>query len=154
MSSRRWSIPVCYEASLAPDLGAVAAECGLNPSQLVEIHSANEYHIYMIGFLPGLPYMGDLPREILLPRLAEPRTRVPAGSVAIATTLTTIYPLESPGGWHLIGRTPIRLFDIHLPVPALLAPGDKVMFSPISSSRFVELQELVEAGRYELRPAS
>jgi KipI family sensor histidine kinase inhibitor len=149
---RRWIIPVCYEAAFAPDLVAVADRCGLTPSRVVEIHSANEYHVYMIGFLPGLPYMGDLAQEIVLPRLAEPRIRVPRGSVAIATTLTVVYPLESPGGWHLIGRTPVNLFDIGLAAPALLSPGDKVSFAPISSSKFAELEKLVEGGQYELRP--
>jgi KipI family sensor histidine kinase inhibitor len=149
---RRWIIPVCYEAAFAPDLVAVADRCGLTPSRVVEIHSANEYHVYMIGFLPGLPYMGDLAQEIVLPRLAEPRIRVPRGSVAIATTLTVVYPLESPGGWHLIGRTPVNLFDIGLAAPALLSPGDRVSFAPISSSKFAELEKLVEGGQYELRP--
>jgi KipI family sensor histidine kinase inhibitor len=148
---RQWTVPVCYEAAFAPDLIAVAEQCGLSPSQLVEIHSANAYHVYMIGFLPGLPYMGDLAQELVLPRLVEPRVRVPPGSVAIATTLTTIYPLESPGGWHLIGRTPVKLFDTERAVPALLNPGDRVSFAPISSSKFAELEKLVECGRHELR---
>ena len=147
----QWRIPVCYEAAFAPDLAGVAERCGLTPSRLVEIHSANAYHVYMIGFLPGLPYMGDLAPELVLPRLVEPRLRVPPGSVAIATTLTTIYPVESPGGWHLIGRTPVKLFDIERPAPALLNPGDKVTFTPISSSKFTELEKLVEGGQYELR---
>jgi inhibitor of KinA len=147
----QWNIPVCYEAAFAPDLAGVAERCGLTPSRLVEIHSANAYHVYMIGFLPGLPYMGDLAPDLVLPRLVEPRLRVPPGSVAIATTLTTIYPLESPGGWHLIGRTPVKLFDIERPAPALLNPGDKVTFTPISSSQFTELEKLVEGGQYELR---
>ncbi len=148
---RQWSIPVCYEAAFAPDLAGVAQRCGLTPSRLVEIHSANAYHVYMIGFLPGLPYMGDLAPELVLPRLIEPRLRVPPGSVAIATTLTTIYPVKSPGGWHLIGRTPVKLFDIERPAPALLNPGDKVTFTPISSTQFTELEKLVEGGQYELR---
>ena len=151
IAPRQWSIPVCYEAEFAPDLVGVAERCGLTPSRLVEIHSANAYHVYMIGFLPGLPYMGDLAPELVLPRLVEPRLRVPPGSVAIATTLTTIYPLESPGGWHLIGRTPVKLFDIERPAPALLSPGDKVAFAPISSTEFAELEKLVECGQYELR---
>jgi inhibitor of KinA len=151
IAPRQWSIPVCYEAEFAPDLVGVAERCGLTPSRLVEIHSANAYYVYMIGFLPGLPYTGDLAPELVLPRLVEPRLRVPPGSVAIATTLTTIYPLESPGGWHLIGRTPVKLFDIERPAPALLSPGDKVAFAPISSTEFAELEKLVECGQYELR---
>lgn len=153
LASRQWSIPVCYEAEFAPDLVAVAERCGLTPSRVVQMHSANAYHVYMIGFLPGLPYMGDLVKELALPRLVEPRLRVPPGSVAIATTLTTVYPVESPGGWHLIGRTPVKLFDIERPAPALLNPGDKVAFAPISSKKFAELEKLVECGQYELRPS-
>src|SRR5215216_957139 len=152
LAPRQWSIPVCYEVEFAPDLVGVADRCGLTPAHLVEIHSANAYHVYMIGFLPGLPYMGDLAPELVLPRLVEPRLRVPPGSVAIATTLTTIYPLGSPGGWHLIGRTPVKLFDIERPAPALLSPGDKVAFTPISSKKFAELEKLVECGQYDLRP--
>jgi inhibitor of KinA len=152
LAPRQWNIPVCYEAEFAPDLAGVAERCGLTPSRVVEIHSADAYHVYMIGFLPGLPYMGDLPQELVLPRLVEPRLRVPPGSVAIATTLTTIYPVESPGGWHLIGRTPIKLFDVERPAPALLNPGDKIAFAPISSRNFAELEKLVECGQYELRP--
>ena len=151
LAPRQWSIPVCYETEFAPDLVGVADRCGLTPARLVEIHSANAYHVYMIGFLPGLPYMGDLAQELVLPRLVEPRLRVPPGSVAIATTLTTIYPVESPGGWHLIGRTPVKIFDIDRPAPALLNPGDKVTFTSITSKKFAELEKLVEYGEYELR---
>lgn len=151
MPLRRWVIPVCYESAFAPDLGAVAEQCSLTPSQVVEIHRANEYHVYMIGFLPGFPYIGDLPQEIVLPRRPDPRLNVPPGSVAIATTLTAIYPLQSPGGWHLIGRTPVRLFDIGSVAPALLSPGDKVTFAPISPDEFADLEKRVESGQYELR---
>jgi KipI family sensor histidine kinase inhibitor len=100
----------------------------------------------MLGFLPGFPYMGDLPPQLALPRRANPRVRVPPGSVAIATTLTAIYPFESPGGWHLIGATPIRLFDPALDPPALLAAGDAVEFDPIGPDAFTELRQAVDGG--------
>jgi len=146
MPSRHWTIPVCYEPAFAPDIDAVAERTGLGRSQVVEAHSGREYHVYMIGFVPGYPYMGDLARELVLPRREDPRLRVPPGSVAIATTLTAIYPIESPGGWHIVGRTPVRLFDPERDPPALLRPGDKVRFSPIPGERFAEIAETGDGG--------
>jgi KipI family sensor histidine kinase inhibitor len=145
-----WRVPVCYEGSFAPDLGEVANRTGLAPSEVVALHSAIRYHVYMLGFLPGFPYMGDLPRELALPRRADPRLSVPAGSVSIATTLTAIYPYESPGGWHLIGVTPIRLFDLARPRPALLEPGDNVQFEPIDPASFASIRKAVDSGQYEV----
>jgi KipI family sensor histidine kinase inhibitor len=104
----------------------------------------------MIGFSQGFPYMGDLPQPLVLPRREDPRVKVPAGSVAIATAMTAIYPVASPGGWHLIGATPIRLFDSALPRPALLSPGDKVRFEPISASEFDAIAARVAANAYHV----
>lgn len=148
--ARLWRIPACYDTAHAPDLEEVADRTGLRPSDVIELHSGTLFHIYMIGFVPGYPYMGDLPEELVLPRRADPRTRVPPGSVAIASTMTAIYPIESPGGWHLIGTTPIRLFDPASPRPALFAPGDKVGFEPVSAARFDEIREAALAGAYEV----
>ena len=145
-----WRVPVCYEGSFAPDLGDVANRTGLAPGEVVALHSAPRYHVYMLGFLPGFPYMGDLPDRLALPRRADPRLRVPAGSVSIATTLTAIYPYESPGGWHLIGVTPIRLFDPARSRPALLAPGDNVQFEPIDPASFASIRKAVDSGKYEV----
>jgi len=145
-----WRVPVCYEGEFAPDLAEVAHRTGLAPSDVVALHSAVRYHVYMLGFLPGFPYMGDLPPQLALPRRADPRLRVPAGSVSIATTLTAIYPYESPGGWHLIGVTPIRLFDPARPRPALLAPGDIVQFEPIDLASFASIRIAVDSGDYEV----
>jgi inhibitor of KinA len=145
-----WRVPVCYEGSFAPDLGEVANRTGLAPSEVVALHSGIPYHVYMLGFLPGFPYMGDLPHELALSRRADPRLRVPAGSVSIATTLTAIYPYESPGGWHLIGVTPIRLFDPARSRPALLAPGDRVLFEPVDMSTFSSIKKAVDNGKYEV----
>jgi len=144
-----WRVPVCYEGEFAPDLDEVARLTGLTPGEVVAMHSGTRYHVYMLGFLPGFPYMGDLPPELALPRRSDPRLRVPAGSISIATTLTAIYPYESPGGWHLIGATPIRLFDIERPNPALLAPGDAVIFEPIDRARYEEVRKAVENRSYE-----
>ena len=133
------------------DLADIAAASGLSPDAVVAAHLAVEHHVYMIGFLPGAPYLGDLPKALTLPRLKEPRLRVPAGSVAIAAGLTTIYPVESPGGWRILGRTPAPLFDIEADPPALLAPGDRLRFDPIDR---VDLDRLTTAASMgEWRPS-
>jgi KipI family sensor histidine kinase inhibitor len=117
---------------------------------VVRLHSGTSFHVYMIGFVPGYPYMGDLPPSLVLPRRPDPRIRVPAGSIAIASSMTAIYPLESPGGWHLIGTTPIRLFDARWPRPALLCPGDSVCFEPVSAREFEVIRKESEAGTYQV----
>jgi inhibitor of KinA len=150
IDTRFWHIPVCYEGELAPDLAEVAQLTGLTPSDVVAMHSGTIYHVYMLGFLPGFPYLGDLPAELALPRRADPRVRVPPGSIAIATSLSAIYPYESPGGWHLIGATPLRLFDLDRPRPALLAPGDAVLFQPIDPASYERIRQAVESRSYEV----
>ena len=148
--ARLWRIPVCYEAEFAPDLAEVTRLTGLAPGDVVALHSGTRYHVYMLGFLPGFPYLGDLPAELALPRRADPRVRVPAGSIAIATTLTAVYPYQSPGGWHLIGATPIRLFDPARTPPALLAAGDEVQFEPIGAEAFAGIRGAVARGGYAI----
>jgi inhibitor of KinA len=149
---RSWTIPVCYDPALGPDIDDVAKRAGRAAKAVAELHASVRYRVYTLGFLPGLPYMGDLPEALHLPRRENPRTAVPPGSVAIATTMTTIYPLESPGGWHLIGRTPVRLFDASREPPVLLAPADDVMFKPISLAEFEGLEALARAGEWQLKP--
>ena len=151
-ASRTWCVPICYEDDKAPDLTGVAERTGLTTDQVIEAHCSRSYHVYMLGFLPGYPYMGDLPVELCLPRLENPRLRVPPGAVAIVTTLTAVYPIESPGGWHLIGSTPVSLFDIRDPRPARLTPGDEVRFTPITRQAFDEIEAAVAAGTYLLTP--
>jgi len=151
---RRWTLPVCYDEELGPDLADVARRTGLTQSEVVALHSGAKYRVYMIGFLPGHPYMGDLPEQLRLPRRESPRTSVPQGSVSMATTMTAIYPLESPGGWHLIGRTPVRLFDISQPDPSLLAPADEVRFRRIDRVEFDELSARAAAGALTILPDS
>jgi KipI family sensor histidine kinase inhibitor len=148
---RLWRLPVCYEGDAGPDLADTARALGLGVDEVVERHSATVFSIYMLGFLPGFPFMGDLPQTLRLPRRTEPRVRVPAGSVAIAGELTAIYPWESPGGWHLLGRCPVRLFDASREPPALLAAGDRVHFHPVATDEFRRLDEAVRAN--ELAPA-
>ncbi len=148
--ARHWELPVCYEGDKAPDLKDVAKRTGLTQDMVVTAHISQLYHVYMIGFLPGYPYMGDLPKTLQLPRRETPRLRVPAGSVAIATTMTAIYPIESPGGWHLIGTSPVPIFDSRLDNPALFSPGDAAVFVPISTRDFNEIELAVAAGDYAL----
>jgi inhibitor of KinA len=151
-AARFWRLPACYHADLAPDLGDVAARAGLEPAQVVERHSAVAYHVYMLGFLPGQAYMGDLPCELVLGRRQSPRPRIPAGSLAIATTMTCLFPLETPCGWHLIGRSPVPLWR-RLPGPAaLLAPADRVMFTPVSLREFEALQVKAAEGTLAIAP--
>jgi KipI family sensor histidine kinase inhibitor len=150
--ARRWTIPVCYDPAFALDLQEVATRTGLAPAEVVEHHSATTYHVYMIGFLPGYPYMGDLPARLALPRRENPRTQVPAGSVAIATTMTAVYTLQSPGGWHILGRTPVSLWNRRRTPPAVLAPGDKVRFAPIGVDEFARLAQQADAGELDLAP--
>lgn len=149
-AARRWTLPVCYDPAFALDLDEVASRTGLAPAAVVECHSSATYHVYMIGFLPGYPYLGDVPARLALPRRENPRTRVPAGSVAIATTLSAIYTLESPGGWHILGRTPALLWNRRRDPPAVLAPGDEVRFAPIGIDEFERLAGQAAAGRLEL----
>ncbi|KQY52081.1 5-oxoprolinase subunit PxpB [Lysobacter sp. Root494] len=127
-STRIVDIPVVYGGDAGPDLESAAAELGLTPAEVVERHASAEYTVAMIGFAPGFPYLLGLDPALALPRLATPRISVPAGSVGIGGTQTGIYPRESPGGWRLIGRTPLVLFDPSRDLPALLAPGDRVRF--------------------------
>jgi len=145
-----WRVPVCYDGEFAPDLAEVGRLTGLSPGEVVALHSATRYHVYMLGFLPGFPYMGDLPARLALPRRADPRVRVPTGSIAIATSFTSIYPYESPGGWHLIGATPIRLFDPERAQPALFTPGDAVQYESVDPAAFASIKTAVDNGSYQI----
>lgn len=131
-------IPVLYGGSYGPDLEEVAKYHRTSREEVIRLHCSKPYFIYMIGFMPGFPYMGELPQELVTPRLKTPRLSVPAGSVAIAQRQTGIYPMESPGGWHILGRTPVKLFDPEKEPPALLRMGDLVQFYQISEKEFKE----------------
>jgi KipI family sensor histidine kinase inhibitor len=138
--ARRIVIPVVYGGDFGPDLERVSQYHNLKEDEVVEIHSRNEYIVYMIGFIAGFPYLGKLPDEIATPRLKSPRLRVPQGSVGIAEDQTGIYPRQAPGGWQIIGRTPMKLFDPAWRPPALLQPSDYVKFRPISGEEFWKFQ--------------
>lgn len=132
-------IPICYDEKFALDLDEVMNYVGLGAEQVIELHSAVNYRVSCLGFTPGFPYLSGLPPELAMPRRPVPRKKVPAGSVAIGGNQTGIYPTASPGGWNVIGRTPIRLFTPAKNPPALLCPGDNVRFRPISRAEFDEL---------------
>lgn len=129
-------IPVCYGGSFGPDLEGVADTHGLTPEEVIDLHSAVTYQVYMIGFTPGFPFLGGLDPRLHTPRKKTPREKVPAGSVGLADQQTGIYSLDSPGGWRLIGRTPVRLFDLSREKPLFLEAGDRVRFRPIPESAF------------------
>lgn len=129
-------LPVCYGGDYGPDLDSVAEQCGMTTAEVIALHGATEQPIYTFFFAPGQPFAGMLDARLHLPRLKTPRTRVPAGSVAIANGLTCIYPVEIAGGWRLIGRTPWRMFDLDRDPPTRLQLGDRVKFVPISAAQF------------------
>ena len=134
--SRQIEIPVCYDLSFAPDLKFLAAKKNLPIEKAIELHIGQTYRVYMIGFLPGFAYMGKVHKQISLPRKSNPRMHVDEGSVGIAGDQTGIYPMNSPGGWNIIGRTPVRLFDSKKSDPVLLHAGDEVQFIPINLKQF------------------
>jgi inhibitor of KinA len=132
-------IPVCYARPHAPDLDELAARHGLPPGEVVRLHSSADYVVCFLGFVPGFPYLAGLPDVLATPRLAVPRKKVPAGSVAIGGAQAGIYPFATPGGWRLIGRTPLHLFQVERDPPALLSAGDRVRFVPIAEEEFSTL---------------
>lgn len=138
--SRIIKIPVCYEDEYALDISNVAKHNSLTIERVIQFHSQPEYLVYFLGFSPGFPYLGEMPKEISTPRLASPRLKVPEGSVAIGGDQTGIYPISSPGGWNIIGRTPLKLFSPDKEVPTLLKMGDKVKFVPITKKEFQQLK--------------
>ncbi len=134
-------VPVCYGGEFGPDLDEVAVQSKLTPQQVIELHAASKHQVYMLGFAPGFPYLGGLDPRLEMPRRATPRTKVPAGSVAIAREQSAIYSIETPGGWNILGRTPLRLFTPETDPPCLLLPGDNVRFVPITAEQFKRMQE-------------
>ena len=135
-SPRLLEVPVCYEPEYGLDLDLVAQHCRLSPNEIAKCHSRSEYRVRCVGFSPGFPYLSKLPKALATPRRPKPRTEVPAGSVGIGGAQTGIYPLSSPGGWNIIGRTPLRLFDPAREPAALLRAGDRVRFVAISRAEF------------------
>jgi KipI family sensor histidine kinase inhibitor len=145
--TRRVTIPCCYDGEeFAPDLADVAERTKKTPEQVIEMHLGSAFTVYVLGFMPGLAYIAGLDPALYLPRRNQPRVRVPRSTVAIAMDMTTIYPFESPGGWHLIGRTPLWMFDQRREQPVFLAPGDHLTFERVDRATFDRLSAEVEAG--------
>jgi inhibitor of KinA len=137
---RQVEIPVCYGGEHGPDLIDVSKIHGMTPAQVIELHSSSTYVVYFLGFVPGFAYLGELPQALVTPRLATPRRRVPRGSVGIAGRQTGVYPVATPGGWRLLGRTPISMFRPDRTVFSFLSIGDRVRFTPINQEQFAALE--------------
>ncbi len=146
---RIFEIPVCYGGEYGPDLGNIAEHAGLSEKEVIEIHSSRDYLIYMLGFLPGFTYLGGLDERIHTPRLANPRIKINAGSVGIGGSQTGIYPLDSPGGWQLMGMTPVKTYDPDRETPILVEAGDYIRFVPIDEQEYKRIKEMVDNGTYE-----
>ena len=138
--SQTVEIPICYDPEFALDIDDVARRAAISPSEVIRLHSAGEYRVACIGFVPGFPFLAGLPKQLATPRRDVPRKQIPPGSVGIGGAQTGIYPLRSPGGWNLIGRTPLRLFDPRKNPPALLRAGERVRFRKISRDEFESLK--------------
>ena len=148
---RIFQIPVCYEGEFAPDMEDVCRLTGLSREQVIALHSSVDYLIYMLGFLPGFPYLGGMDPRLEVPRLDSPRTRIPAGAVGIGGKQTGVYPLASPGGWRLIGRTPAVIYDPNREKPIVYEAGDYIRFCPISTEEYYDLQA---SGQTDIREAT
>ncbi len=144
------TIPTVYGSDYGPDLENLAAANNLSTTEVIDLHTKRHYLINMIGFLPGFPYLSGIDERLAMPRLENPRKSVPAGSVGIAESQTGIYPLASPGGWNIIGRTPLKLFDAEKEDPFLFEQGDYLQFTSITEDEFKRIQQEIEDGTYEL----
>ncbi len=144
-------IPTIYGGEFGEDLGFVAEHNGLSEDEVIKIHSSIDYRIYMLGFTPGFSYLGGMSEKIAAPRLKTPRTKIPGGSVGIAGKQTGIYPMESPGGWQLIGRTPVKLYDPSSETPIILQAGDYIRFIPIDKDEYDYIHDLAEKKQYKIK---
>jgi KipI family sensor histidine kinase inhibitor len=146
--SRVVELPACYGGELGFELEAAAARLGLAPEELARLHAESEYLVYFIGFTPGLPYMAGMPARLTIPRLDQPRLKTPPGSIGIGGTQCCIYPVESPGGFWILARTPVRLYDPGAAAPILLRPGDRIRFRPIDRREYDAIVQAVAAGTF------
>jgi inhibitor of KinA len=142
------TLPVLYGGEAGPDLEFVAQHHRTSPDEVIALHSRPDYLVYMIGFAPGFPYLGGLAEELATPRLEKPRLRVPKGSVGIGGAQTGVYSVDSPGGWRLIGRTPVSLYDPAAERPALLQAGDRVRFRPVGAAEYAQIEASVKEGTW------
>lgn len=146
---RQWHLPVCFDEALAPDLADLARARQLSPEEVVELMTRTEFRVYMIGFMPGFPYMGGLPAALQMPRLASPRNAVPERSLAVANEMCAVYPWESPGGWRLLGRTPVPMFCATEASPSLLSPGDRVRWRRIDRATYDAMEAAARGGGFD-----
>jgi inhibitor of KinA len=146
-----FELPTYYGGEAGPDLAFVAENNGLSEAEVISIHSSQDYLIYMMGFVPGFPYLGGMSNKIQAPRRDNPRPKIVAGSVGIAGEQTGIYPLETPGGWQIIAHTPVRLYDPRSENPILLSSGHYVRFVPINKKEYIEINRAVELGQYKVK---
>jgi len=151
VSAKVFEIPVLYSKETGPDLEFVSEHSGLKIDEIISIHTASEYLIYMLGFAPGFPYLGGMDERIAAPRLKVPRQKIIPGSVGIAGSQTGMYPIESPGGWQLIGRTPVTLYDPHRNPPVYYNAGDYVKYKAIDEAEFNDILDSEKNGRYEVK---
>ena len=147
---RVFEIPVCYGGEYGPDLADIASHAGLTEREVIDIHTSRDYLVYMLGFLPGFCYLGGLDERIHTPRLEMPRLKIPSGSVGIGGSQTGIYPMESPGGWRLMGKTPVRTYDPDREIPILLQAGDRIRFVEIDEAEFLRISKAVEKNEYRV----
>jgi len=147
--ARIFEIPTCYGGSYGPDIDHISERAELSVQEVVDIHSSRDYLIYMLGFMPGFSYLGGLDERIHTPRLATPRVKIHGGSVGIAGGQTGIYPIDSPGGWQLLGMTPVKTYDPNRDVPILYNAGDYIRFVPINEDEFLSIKAQVEEGSYQ-----
>lgn len=149
--TKKWRIPVCYDEAMSLDLEAVAEQTNLTPKEYARRHAAGDYVVYMLGGFPGYPFIGDLHEELRVPRLRQPRTNVPSGSIAVTGQFTAIYPRATPGGWSIVGRTPIEIFDALKESPALFSPGDRISFISIEQDEFNRILSKTTSGEIDLQ---
>ncbi|GGP07178.1 5-oxoprolinase subunit PxpB [Oceanobacillus neutriphilus] len=148
-AARKITIPVCYEKEFAVDMDDVAEYHKLSSQEIIRLHTEPLYYVYMMGFMPGFPYLGGLSEKLFTPRLDSPRKRVDRGSVGIADQQTGIYPLDSPGGWRIIGKTPARLYDAEKENKILIRSGDMLQFEAIDSEAYYKIEDAVQNGEYQ-----